>query len=124
MGRMGETTKYEGGCHCGAVRYEVDLESPKKAFACNCSICSRAGWLLAFAPMESFRLLAGEDVLRDYQFNQKKAHHLFCSTCGIRSFSRGPGGPEGKMMVAVNLRCLSGFDATGLPVETFDGAKL
>jgi hypothetical protein len=120
---MSETKTFQGGCHCGAVRYEVTLEPPTKAFACNCSICSRTGWLLAFAPDESFKLVGGEDALRDYQFAKKNTHHLFCTTCGIRSFSKGKG-PDGKMMVAVNLRCLAELDPTGLPVETFDGAKL
>jgi hypothetical protein len=105
------------------VRYEVTMDPPSKAFACNCSICSTAGWLLAFAPQSAFKLLAGEDSLRDYQFAKKRSHHLFCSTCGIRSFSRGTGA-NGTEMVAINLRCLKGFDATALPVETFDGASL
>ena len=119
---MSETT-YQGGCHCGAVKYEVTFEPPKKAFACNCSICSRAGWLLAFAPISAFRLVAGEDEQRDYQFGKKKTHHLFCGTCGIRSWSHGAG-KDGAESVAVNLRCLAGFEWAGLPVETFDGASL
>lgn len=121
---MSETpTTYQGSCHCGAVRYEVTMAPPTKAAACNCSICSRAGWLLAFAPAASFKLLSGEERLKDYQFGKRHLHHLFCDTCGVRSFSRGshPGGGE---MVAVNLRCLADFDPTGLPVERFDGASL
>ncbi|MBX3260372.1 MAG: GFA family protein [Labilithrix sp.] len=120
---MSESTTYEGGCHCGAVRFEVTMEAPSKAFDCNCSICSTAGWLLAFAPEEAFALIQGEGALRDYQFGKKSTHHLFCGTCGTRSFSRGAG-PDGKVMVAVNLRCLRGLDATKLPTETFDGAAL
>ncbi|MGZ3420287.1 MAG: GFA family protein [Polyangiales bacterium] len=120
---MTEPKTYQGRCHCGAVRYEVTIPPPEKAFACNCSICSRAGWLLAFADAETFRLLSGEDALSDYQFNQKNTHHLFCRTCGIRSFSRGKA-RDGKLAFAVNLRCLEGVDPTKLPVETFDGASL
>jgi hypothetical protein len=115
---------YQGSCHCGAVRYEVDLEpAPAKAYACNCSICTRAGWLLAFVPRATFRLLAGEAALVDYQFGRKHLHHPFCGTCGVRVFSHGAdkGGTE---TVAVNLRCLAGFDPTGLPVEQFNGAAL
>jgi hypothetical protein len=99
------------------------MAPPPKAFACNCSICSRNGWLLAFVPESNFRLLAGEGELTDYQFNKKHIHHLFCRTCGVRSFSRGAG-RDGKTMYSINLRCIADFDSTALPVETFDGAKL
>jgi hypothetical protein len=114
---------HEGSCHCGAIRYEITLEPPAKAFACNCSICSRAGWLLAFVPQTAFRLVAGEDALTDYQFGKKSLHHQFCKTCGVRAFSRGAD-EAGKGTVAVNLRCVAGVDAAKLPVEVFDGAAL
>ena len=120
---MAEIEKYEGTCHCGAVRYEVEMAPPDKAFGGNCSICKRAGWLLAFAPGSAFRLLSGEDAVRDYQFNKQNIHHYFCTTCGIRSFSRGKK-PSGEDMIAINLRCLTDFDATKLPVQEFDCAKL
>lgn len=116
-------TTYQGSCHCGAVRFEVSMPAPEKAYACNCSICGRAGWLLAFADPAGFRLLAGEQALTDYQFGKKLIHHTFCRTCGVRPFSRGSDG-KGQESVAVNLRCLQGLDATALPVETFDGARL
>lgn len=115
-------SKYTGGCHCGRVRYEVTLE-PKEAMACNCSLCGRVGWLLAFTKADNFKLLSGEDALTDYQFNKKHLHHVFCSTCGVRSFSRGPA-PDGSVWVGVNLRCLDGFDATTLPVKHVDGKRL
>src|SRR5258708_26908173 len=99
------------------------MAPPAKAFACNCSICSRSAWLLTFVPDASFRLRAGEGELTDYQFNKKHSHHLFCRTCGVRPFSRGKD-KEGKETVSINLRCLAGFDATSLPVHTFDGASL
>src|SRR5580693_5301830 len=103
-----------GSCHCGAVRYEVTLEPPARAIACNCSICSRAGWLLAFVPETAFRLLAGEGALADYQFGKKSIHHQFCKTCGVRAFSRGAD-KTGKGTVAINLRCVAGVDAAKLP---------
>jgi hypothetical protein len=120
---MNDPTTYKGSCHCGAVRFEVAMAPPAKAFACNCSICSRNGWLLAFVDEPAFRLVAGGDLLTDYQFGKRSIHHLFCRTCGVRSFSRGTDA-TGKIGYAVNLRCLEGFDAAGLPVETFDGASL
>jgi hypothetical protein len=123
MSRMSETKTYAGSCHCGTVQYEVTMAKPEKAFACNCSICSRAGWLLAFVPETSFRLMRGEGELSDYQFAKHHLHHLFCRTCGVRSFSRGAG-KDGQTTYAINLRCLTDFDATALPVETFDGKAI
>lgn len=119
---MTDTTTYKGSCHCGKVRYEVDL-ALGEAMQCNCSICSRAGYLLAFAPAEHMRLLSGESELTDYQFGKHAVHHLFCRTCGVRSFGRGKG-PGGKEMVAINLRCLEDVDANALPVKKVDGRSL
>jgi hypothetical protein len=113
---------YEGSCHCGAVKYEVKLTAPDKAYACNCSICSRAGWLLAFAPATDFRLVQGEDALADYQCGKRSLHHSFCKTCGVRAFSRGAD-EAGNATIAVNLRCMPEIEATRLPVHEFDGAS-
>jgi hypothetical protein len=118
-----DTKTYEGSCHCGAIRYEVTMEPPAKAFAGNCSICMRTGWLLAFVPATSFRQIAGEDKVRDYQFGKQKIHHYFCESCGVRSYSRGMK-PTGEATVAINLRCLAGLDPTALPVDSFDCAKM
>jgi len=114
------TQTYSGSCHCGAVRYEVELDLSKPVIACNCSMCSRMGSRLAFAPASAFRLHSGEDNLTDYQFNKKVIHHLFCKTCGIRSFARGVA-PDGAPTVAVNVRCLEGVDADGLEAFRYDG---
>jgi len=110
---------YVGSCHCGKVRYEVRADL-KSVVSCNCSICQRTGTLLAFVPKENFRLLQGEEALTDYQFNQKVIHHLFCSTCGVRSFARGTG-PDGREMAAINVRCLEDVDLAALDVVHFDG---
>jgi hypothetical protein len=103
---------FQGGCHCGAVRYEVTLDPDGTPLSCNCSMCGRSGALLQFTPAASFTLLKGEDNLTDYQFNKHVIHHLFCKTCGIKSFARGQGksGP----MVAVNARCLDDADVFAL----------
>src|SRR5688572_4938554 len=85
---MPEPKTYTGSCHCGNVRFEVSADL-STVNACNCSMCSRAGYLLAFVPAAQFKLLAGEDAQSDYQFNKKVIHHLFCKTCGVRSFGRG-----------------------------------
>jgi hypothetical protein len=97
----------------------VELDLGATVMACNCSMCGRAGTLLAFVPATQFTLLSGEDALTDYQFNKHVIHHLFCRFCGIKSFSRGVGknGPT----AAINVRCLDGVDVDGLTIQKFDG---
>ncbi len=115
-------TKYNGSCHCGAVKFEVTTEV-EGLMECNCSMCSRAGWRLIFVPEAAVEILQGEDALQDYQFGKRNTHHAFCRTCGVRSLSWGPG-HDGAKMYAVNTRCLEGFDGAELPVQHFDGAAL
>jgi len=110
---------HQGGCHCGAVRYRVDVDLSKPVTQCNCSICARTGALLSFVPAGAFTLEKGEESLTDYQFSKKVIHHLFCRVCGVRSFARGQG-PKGPM-VAINTRCLDDVDASTLNVQHFDG---
>ena len=119
---MTEARTYEGGCHCGAVRYRVTL-ALDPVIACNCSICSKTGALLAFAPAERLELLRGAELLTDYRWGKKRIHHLFCARCGIRSFSRGSG-RSGEPTVAINVRCLDGVDLEAISPRRFDGRSL
>jgi len=113
---------YHGGCHCGAVRYQVELTLDELK-ACNCSICAKRGHLLAFAPAALFKLEKGEDAQTDYQFGKQRIHHLFCKTCGVASFSRGTM-PDGSGVVAINAGCLEDADLSAVPVKHFDGKSL
>lgn len=119
---MAEAKTYEGGCHCGAVRYETTADLGQ-AIACDCSICQKHGLVLTFVPEGQFRLIAGDDALSDYQFGRKAVHHLFCRTCGVESFARGSQ-PDGTAMIAVNVRCLDGVDLDQLKPTPFDGRSL
>lgn len=119
---MAEAKHYAGGCHCGAVRYEVEAIL-SQTVVCNCSLCRKAGWMLSFAPASSFRLISGADHLADYQFGRKMIHHLFCTTCGVRSFSRGRAA-DGREMIAVNVLCLDGVDPGELTPRRVDGRAL
>lgn len=114
---------YSGGCHCGAVRYEADLDLSQGTLKCNCSICGKTrAWLVAVDGAD-FRLLQGADALSDYQFGPRRIHHLFCRHCGIRSFGRASG-PDGKQFVAVLVSCLDNVpdaELAALPVTYVDG---
>lgn len=114
--------KYQGGCHCGKVKFEVET-TIDSGLSCNCSICSKKGHVLAFAPETNFKLLSGAEFLSDYQFNKKMIHHLFCKTCGVSAFGKGTM-PDGTKMVSINLRCLDNFDLKGVPVTEYDGKSL
>ena len=113
-------SQYTGSCHCGAVRYTVALDLAQPVIACNCSMCGRAGTLLSFVPAENFTLEQGREALTDYRFNHHVIHHLFCKVCGIKSFARGVG-PNGKEMVAINVRCVEGVDPSTLAIKQVDG---
>ncbi len=119
---LAESTRRTGGCHCGAVRYEVTT-ALEPIVSCNCSICAKTGTLLTFVPASDFKLLQGEGNLTDYQFNKKVVHHLFCKTCGVRSFGRGIG-PDGREMVAINVRCLDDVDLNAITPVCYDGKSL
>ena len=117
---MSAVETFGGGCHCGKVRYEVKLDLAKPVISCNCSMCGRAGTLLTFVPADQFKLLSGEDVLTNYQFNKHVIHHAFCRVCGIKSFARGVA-RDGSATVAINTRCLDDIDLARLNVTPFDG---
>ena len=94
---------HRGGCHCGRVRFEVVAPTSVQVTECNCSMCTRAGYLHLIVPKERFKLVSGADALTTYQFNTGTARHLFCSVCGVKSFYVPRSHPDG---YSVNARCL------------------
>jgi hypothetical protein len=106
-----------GGCHCGAVAFEV-VGEPIEVEECNCSICAKKGYLHWIVETDRFRLLRGADCLAVYSFNTKVAKHYFCPTCGVASFYIPRCDPD---KIDVNARCLEGIDLQKLRVVEFDG---
>jgi len=113
---------HSGGCQCGKVRYEATFELGE-VISCNCSRCAKLGSLLAAIPVSEFKLQSGKDVLTTYKFNKHVIDHQFCSICGIQSFSSGKT-PDGREMIAINVRCLDDLDLDALKITKFDGRKL
>jgi hypothetical protein len=109
---------HSGGCHCGRVRYEVLAPSRIEVSECNCSICSKAGYLHLIVPADRFRLLSGADALTTYTFNTGTAKHLFCSVCGVKSFYVPRSHPDG---FSVNARCLDPGSVEHMGVMQTDG---
>jgi len=113
-------TLHKGSCHCGKIAFEVEGDIDN-ALSCNCSMCSRKGSLLWFAPRSQLRLLTPEQDLSTYLFNKHVIQHRFCATCGIHPFGEGTDPSSGQATAAVNIRCLEGFDLSSVPVKSFDG---
>jgi hypothetical protein len=117
-----EAKSVRGSCHCQAVSY-VLAAVPRTGIACNCSICRRKGHLLAFFPPAKFTLETPRDALSTYTFNKQAIRHHFCKTCGCAPFAEGRT-PDGREMIAINLRCVENFDLASVEITEFDGASL
>lgn len=116
-------TTYPGSCHCGAVRFEADLDLTQPSYRCNCSICRRTRFWAAVARREQFRLLAGAGDLVEYRFHTRRNVHCFCRHCGVRPFGIGTDTPIGEM-VGVNIGCLEGLgedELARIPITCVDG---
>ena len=114
---------YHGSCHCGAVRFEADLDLTQSSYRCNCSICRRTRFWPAVATEGGFRLSQGHEDLTQYLFHTRKNHHYFCRHCGVRAFGVGNDTPMGRMY-GVNLGCLEGIpdeELSRIPITYVDG---
>jgi len=113
---------YEGGCHCGRIRFRIraDLGVPGAIGECTCSICVKKGILHITTAPENFTLLRGDGEMTTYRFNTAVAQHTFCTTCGIHPFYVPRADPD---KFSVNARCLDDYDPTAMrPTRVFDGA--
>lgn len=110
--------KHVGGCHCGRVRFEVEAPAEIEASECNCSICSKSGFIHLIVPKSRFSLVQGSENLSTYTFNTGVAKHLFCNVCGVKSFYIPRSNPDG---YSVNVRCLEPGTIVKVTVRQFDG---
>lgn len=110
-------TTMQGGCHCGRVRFKVTADLTRVTY-CNCSICSKKGFLHLIVPPEQFELVSGKDDLTTYTFNTNTAKHTFCKVCGIHAFYVPRSDPD---KIDVNVRCIDDIDVLSLSIKTFDG---
>lgn len=108
---------YGGGCHCGRVRFKVTGDLAE-TLDCNCSICTKKGFLHLIVPKEQFELVSGSDEQTTYRFNTGVAQHMFCTTCGIHAFYVPRSDPD---KIDVNVRALDDVDISALKPRLFDG---
>lgn len=114
---------YRGSCHCGKVTFEATGEITN-VMECNCSICTKKGYLLWMIPRAQLKLLTPPENMASYKFNKKAIDHYFCPNCGCGPFGEGTEPKSGTMMAAINVRCLEGVNLTQLKRMPFDGRSL
>jgi len=112
------TRTHTGGCHCGRVRFEVTAPSDIIVDECDCSMCSKVGFLHLIVPAGQFKLLSGSDSLTTYTFNTHTAKHFFCATCGVKSFYIPRSHPDG---ISVNARCIDAGSIESMHIRPFNG---
>ncbi len=109
--------QYQGSCHCGKVRFQVEAPADIEADHCNCSICAKSGFLHLIVPLSKFKLLSGEDHLTTYTFNTGVAKHTFCRVCGVKPFYTPRSNPDG---IDINVHCLD-TQPKSVTIMQFDG---
>lgn len=108
---------YQGSCHCQVIRFTVEAPEVLEADNCNCSVCSKSGYLHLIVPLAKFQLLSGYDSLVTYTFSSGIAKHKFCKSCGIKPFYYPRSNPDG---IDINVHCLD-TDAKAINITNFDG---
>ncbi|HEY3598096.1 MAG TPA: GFA family protein [Paraburkholderia sp.] len=110
--------RYTGGCHCGAVRFTLDLDLDR-TISCNCSKCKMRGLIFWFVPPERFQLAAGDGGTQEYLLNRRAIKH---EGCGVEAFFYSEM-PDGAEMVAINARCIDNIDLAQLKPAPYGGAS-
>jgi hypothetical protein len=113
-------TTHKGSCHCGAVRFEADVEATKGS-RCNCSICTKVNMTGAILKPAAFRLVAGEQALSTYEWGHHISKRFFCAKCGVYCFAKGHLVELGGDYVSINLQALDDIDPGLLEIGHWDG---
>jgi len=117
---------YTGGCHCGAVRFEADIDLSLGTLRCNCAICTQTRFWPAIVAPDAFRLLAGESELSEQMLDTSNSHYIVCKRCGVRAFGVGHSPDTGASAYGVNVTCLDDADLDDLansPISYVDGHR-
>jgi hypothetical protein len=126
------STMHRGSCHCGAVRFECELDLSQGSSRCNCTFCHKARFWMTLVKTDALRVTQGADLLTDYRHTPPNLpepflHLYFCSRCGVRPFSRGGLLPQlGSEFYAVNIACLDDLSdevLAQIPVRYVDGRR-
>ncbi len=120
---------HTGSCHCGAVRFEADVDLAEGTTKCNCSSCTKARSWLVFTRSDHFGLIAGAESQADYQWTPPgrsgpTIQFHFCKICGIRTPACGELEAMGGTFYAVQIPLLDGIDPDELaaaPIRYVDG---
>ena len=120
MEQANQARKHPGSCHCGAVKFEVQVDATAGA-RCNCTVCTKVGGLNAIVKPDAFRLLSGERNLSFYEWGGKTAKRYFCKSCGVSCFGRGYLEQVGGDYVSVNFNALDDVDPATVNVVHWDG---
>jgi hypothetical protein len=115
------TVTRTGSCHCGAVRFQLQLEPGFQAGRCNCSICMKVAQTGVIVKPSAFKLLSGEESITKYAWGAKISARHFCKHCGVHCFGAGHLKELGGDFVSANLNCLEDFDVNALPLIHWDG---
>jgi hypothetical protein len=120
--RLASALTHAGGCHCGAVRFEVEIDTTKGASRCNCSVCTKTAVTGGIVKPAAFRLVSKDDEsLGSYEWGGKISRRFFCNRCGVHCFGRGHLAEVGGDYVSVNLNCLDDVDPNALEIVYWDG---
>lgn len=111
-----------GACHCGAVRFTVELSNGlASARRCTCSMCRMRGALAVTAKLDGLTITQGADKLAAYRFNTRTAEHHFCTNCGIYTHHKRRSNPN---ELGVNVACLEGLSPFDFrEIVVFDGDR-
>ncbi len=120
MNTSANVSKHQGSCHCGAVRFEVDVD-PQTATRCNCSICAKGGSMGAMVKPAAFRLLSGKESLGSYVWGSKIGTRFFCKHCGVYCYGAGSLPELGGDFVSPNVNTLDDVDVAMISPKFWDG---